>query len=152
MARYILGLGSSSAIGYSFISRTYLLLSSNSILNVNGFSEIERTIGISMTEHAMFDNAAVAISTTLSPDALWFVLRQIESKLGRIRPFKNSKRTIDIDVLISDSPYRLRTSFLTVPHQYFFERKFCIRQAISASKKALWLDFEKKLKCLPYPY
>ena len=68
------------------------------------------------------------------------VLLKIEQLLGRQRPFKNSPRTIDLDILlygnrIVDSPE------LTIPHPRMLERDFVLNPLLEIEPK-----FREKFK------
>jgi 2-amino-4-hydroxy-6-hydroxymethyldihydropteridine diphosphokinase len=68
-------------------------------------------------------NCVVAGYTDLSPEALMRELLTIENGLGRRRIYRNSPRTIDLD-LILHSANRRRSRFLTLPHPRYQEREF----------------------------
>jgi len=68
-------------------------------------------------------NCVVAGYTDLSPEALMRDLLAIENRLGRRRVYRNSPRTIDLDLIIH-SANRRRSSFLTLPHPRYREREF----------------------------
>ena len=70
-------------------------------------------------------NAVAEIKTTLSPLELLHQLQAIENAFGRERLYRNSPRTLDLDVLLyenfnSDSPE------LTVPHPRMHLRSFVL--------------------------
>ena len=70
-------------------------------------------------------NAVAAIKTPLSPLELLHQLQAIENAFGRERLYRNSPRTLDLDVLLyenfnSDSPE------LTVPHPRMHLRSFVL--------------------------
>jgi 2-amino-4-hydroxy-6-hydroxymethyldihydropteridine diphosphokinase len=68
-------------------------------------------------------NCVVAGYTDLSPEALMRELLAVETRLGRRRLYRNSPRTIDLD-LILHSANRRGSRFLTLPHPRFREREF----------------------------
>ena len=68
-------------------------------------------------------NAAIKISTELSPLDLLDELQRIELDLGRIRREHWGARTIDIDILYGTEFSHER---LTVPHKFLFERDFAL--------------------------
>lgn len=74
----------------------------------------------------MFLNAVIAVETSLSPESLLAITKDIESGMGR----KNksfggvySDRLIDIDLLLYGDTV-IKTSFLTLPHPLMLERRF----------------------------
>ena len=72
-----------------------------------------------------FLNLAVAVETTLSPEALLALAQKIENELGRVRHERWGARTIDIDILCFEGVER-NTPELTLPHPYMTERAFVL--------------------------
>ena len=70
-----------------------------------------------------FLNLAVAVETTLSPEALLVLTQSIENALGRVRHERWGARTIDI--LCCEGVER-KTPELTLPHPYMTERAFVL--------------------------
>jgi len=76
-----------------------------------------------------FVNAAAEIETALSPSALLAQLLAIEAAEGRLRPFRNAPRTLDLDLLLAsdaDGPLRIDTPSLTLPHPRMHLRAFVL--------------------------
>lgn len=73
-----------------------------------------------------FINAALKISTGLSPSILLGRLKKIEKDLGRGKTPRNSPREIDLDILLYDDRI-IKTDRLTLPHPRMFGRDFVIR-------------------------
>ena len=78
------------------------------------------------TDQPRFLNLAVAVETTLSPEALLALTQSIENALGRVRHERWGARTIDIDVLCFEGVER-NTPELTLPHPRAAERDFVLR-------------------------
>ena len=72
-----------------------------------------------------FLNLAVAVETTLSPEALLALAQKIENELGRVRHERWGARTIDIDILCFEGVERNMPE-LTLPHPYMTERAFVL--------------------------
>ena len=72
-----------------------------------------------------FLNLAVAVETTLSPEAFLALAQKIEKELGRVRHERWGARTIDIDILCFEGVER-NTPDLTLPHPYMTERAFVL--------------------------
>lgn len=76
-------------------------------------------------EQGNFYNVCVKISTELSPSALLGACLGIEAAFGRERPFKNSPRILDMDLLLYDDVH-MNTPELTIPHPRMHERGFVL--------------------------
>lgn len=70
-------------------------------------------------------NAAVEISTALSPLALLDELQRIENEQGRVRLRRWGERTLDLDILLYGDEI-IQTERLTVPHYDMHNREFVI--------------------------
>ena len=74
---------------------------------------------------ADYVNAVVALETGLNAPALLDQLQQLELRAGRDRPFRNSPRTLDLDLLLYGSA-RIESARLTVPHPRMLLRAFVL--------------------------
>lgn len=70
-------------------------------------------------------NAVVEISTSLTALELLQGLQEIEAEAGRQRPYRNSPRTLDLDLLLYGND-RIDTADLQVPHPRMNERAFVL--------------------------
>lgn len=77
-------------------------------------------------------NAALAVATTLTPDALLDAVAAIELDHGRVREERWGDRTLDIDIVAMGSLV-LTSERLTLPHPRAAERGFVL---------APWLQIE----------
>lgn len=71
-------------------------------------------------------NAVAAIATTLAPLALLAQLQALEHAAGRLRPYRNAPRTLDLDVLLYGAVQQDDPT-LTLPHPRMTERAFVLR-------------------------
>ncbi|OIN92593.1 MAG: 2-amino-4-hydroxy-6-hydroxymethyldihydropteridine diphosphokinase [Comamonadaceae bacterium CG1_02_60_18] len=72
-----------------------------------------------------FINAVVAVDTCLNALELLSKLQQIENAAGRVRPYPNAPRTLDLDLLLYGSA-QISSTILTVPHPRMAERAFVL--------------------------
>ncbi|RYF76791.1 MAG: 2-amino-4-hydroxy-6-hydroxymethyldihydropteridine diphosphokinase [Comamonadaceae bacterium] len=72
-----------------------------------------------------FINAVAAIDTQLDPFALLGELQRIETAAGRLRPYRNAPRTLDLDLLLHGDRV-LDTATLTLPHPRMEQRAFVL--------------------------
>jgi len=85
-------------------------------------------------------NAVVELSTHLAAMELLDALQTIESQAGRVRPYRNAPRTLDLDILLYGD-LRVNDARLQIPHPRMHERAFVLvplaeiaPQRISASQ------------------
>lgn len=76
-------------------------------------------------EQENFYNCCVMLETELSPKMLMGACLGIEAKMGRLRPYKNSPRIIDIDIILYEGE-KINDVNLTIPHPRFLERAFVL--------------------------
>jgi 2-amino-4-hydroxy-6-hydroxymethyldihydropteridine diphosphokinase len=86
-----------------------------------------RTPPWGVADQAPFVNLALAVTTTLSPQALLTRVLQVERVLGRDRANERrwGPRPVDIDIIAYDD-VRLDEPGLTLPHPRLFERAFVL--------------------------
>ncbi len=72
-----------------------------------------------------FINAVAAISTCLSAPELLLRLQQLEHDQGRLRPYKNAPRTLDLDILLYGDTV-INSADLQVPHPRMYQRAFVL--------------------------
>ena len=85
----------------------------------------------------MFLNAAVVGETALSANALLEQLLAIEASLGRVRPYPNAPRTVDLDLILYDAAIE-ESERLTLPHPRFRERRFVLEPLVEIAPD--WRD------------
>ncbi len=70
-------------------------------------------------------NAVVEIICHQSAYLLLKQLQKIEQKAGRIRPYLNAPRTLDLDILLYGDA-QIQTETLTIPHPRMWQRAFVL--------------------------
>ncbi len=70
-------------------------------------------------------NAVAKISTGLSAHDLLLRLQAIEQRHGRLRPYQNAPRTLDLDILLYGSD-TVDDADLIIPHPRMHERAFVL--------------------------
>ncbi len=73
-----------------------------------------------------FINAVAGLETGLSAPALLQALQSLENAAGRLRPYPNAPRTLDLDLLLYGEG-RIDSPRLTVPHPRMRERAFVLQ-------------------------
>jgi 2-amino-4-hydroxy-6-hydroxymethyldihydropteridine diphosphokinase len=73
-----------------------------------------------------FLNAAVEIETSLSPERLLRLVKEVEARLGRdFSQIRHGPRVVDIDLLLLGD-ISLETDRLTLPHREVLTRRFVL--------------------------
>jgi 2-amino-4-hydroxy-6-hydroxymethyldihydropteridine diphosphokinase len=72
-----------------------------------------------------FINAVVRLETRLSAPDLLDALQALENQAGRLRPYPNAPRTLDLDLLMYGHA-RMDSPRLTLPHPRLWERAFVV--------------------------
>ena len=86
-------------------------------------SSLYRTKPVGYLDQPDFINAVIAIATNLDKYDLLLQLQNIENHCGRVRPFPNAPRTLDLDII----DYGNQTNTdpkLILPHPRATERAF----------------------------
>lgn len=71
-------------------------------------------------------NAVVSVATGMNAYELLTRLQQIEILAGRLRPYRNAPRTLDLDLLLYGA-LSLQDPLLTLPHPRLSQRAFVLR-------------------------
>lgn len=118
-----LGLGSNLGDRQQNMSRAIDIMSNSvDIRKVSSFYETEP---VGYAHQPRFLNAVCEAATSLSPDELLAVLKDIEVDLGREPTFANGPRPIDIDILFYGDRV-IESPTLTIPHPRLEGRAFLL--------------------------
>jgi 2-amino-4-hydroxy-6-hydroxymethyldihydropteridine diphosphokinase len=93
--------------------------------NIVHSSSIYETAAWGVTDQPSFYNQALAVQTSLQPEALMQQLLAIEEKMGRKRTVKMGPRIIDLDILLIDGLV-ISSGLLTLPHPALPFRRFAL--------------------------
>ncbi|QDL53984.1 2-amino-4-hydroxy-6-hydroxymethyldihydropteridine diphosphokinase [Rhodoferax aquaticus] len=72
-----------------------------------------------------YTNAVLKLQTRLSAPDLLVCLQTIELQAGRLRPYRNAPRTLDLDLLLYGDG-QVHSPSLVVPHPRMWERAFVL--------------------------
>ena len=123
MAVVYLGLGSN--IGNRLASLRSAARQLHAQVTITQVSSVYETEPVGYTEQPWFLNAVLEGFTELSPTELLRLALDVEIAHGRVRPFPNAPRTIDIDILLFGNE-KVVTPALTIPHPRLTERGFTL--------------------------
>ncbi len=94
-------------------------------LEITRVSSYYATAPVGVLDQPWFVNAALAVRTTLSPEALLAALMQVEQDMGRVRKQRWGPRLVDLDLLIYNNNV-VNTPRLQVPHPEMAARAFVL--------------------------
>lgn len=98
-------------------------------ITVESQSELHATPAVGSAAGASFLNAAISLSTSLSPIELLDALQETERHHGRVRTIRWGPRTLDLDLIAFDDQV-LNTPRLTLPHPGCWYRRFVLDSVV----------------------
>lgn len=122
--RAYVGIGANLGDARANVQQAFLMLDTMPDTRVADRSSLFRTAPIDAGGDD-YVNAVAAIDTTLTAMALLHALQAVETEQGRLRPYPNAPRTLDLDILLYGQQ-TMRTAALTVPHPRLTQRAFAL--------------------------
>ncbi|MBU1746458.1 MAG: 2-amino-4-hydroxy-6-hydroxymethyldihydropteridine diphosphokinase [Chloroflexi bacterium] len=128
---YYVGLGSNLGNRAAALARAIARLDAHDRITVQRVSPVYETKAVADEPQPDYLNLVAAVETDLEPTQLLGVMQVIEDELGRVRPYRNAPRTIDLDLLVCATAVApgaiMATSELTLPHPRMLERQFVLQ-------------------------
>jgi len=84
-----------------------------------------KTQPIGYTKQDWFINLVIKVETEMDAPALLCSLKEIETRLGRVKTLRWGPRAIDLDILFFND-HQIQTDELTVPHPLIQDRRFVL--------------------------
>jgi 2-amino-4-hydroxy-6-hydroxymethyldihydropteridine diphosphokinase len=137
LARFVISLGSSEHCGADYLLHAKIKILAKNIGLICGESLIYKNSASMTTYNSAFYNCALAFTSNLHPVLLYRELLAIELELGRIRTYKNARRTIDIDIILC-LDFTYNNGYFFLPHKGAFNRIFFVLPSIEALTSADW--------------
>ncbi|MFM8608544.1 MAG: 2-amino-4-hydroxy-6-hydroxymethyldihydropteridine diphosphokinase [Hyphomicrobiales bacterium] len=127
MADALISLGSNIGNPLAALQQAMDHLAEDPAIRIKMRSSFYRTTPVGPVAQDDFINAAVLISTSLSPDALMQRLLEIETNMGRDRTnaVRFGPRVIDLDLILYDD-VKQKSDLVELPHPRFRERAFVL--------------------------
>ncbi|MGA8848883.1 MAG: 2-amino-4-hydroxy-6-hydroxymethyldihydropteridine diphosphokinase [Dehalococcoidia bacterium] len=123
LAIVYLGLGSNLGEREENLRQALTLLSLK--VKLGEVSSIYETEPVGYKEQPLFLNLVCRITTNSSPEELFHLAKDIETRMGRVPSFPNAPRIIDIDILFYDNKIMDTLNF-TIPHPRLHDRAFVL--------------------------
>jgi 2-amino-4-hydroxy-6-hydroxymethyldihydropteridine diphosphokinase len=120
-----IGIGSNLGNRQENCSRAVEILEKRGI-KVQKKSSLYETEPWGVKDQPRFINMVVQIETTLKPNDLLRLLKDIEKEIGRQDSFHWGPRMIDLDILLFNALV-LNEENLQIPHPYLHEREFVLK-------------------------
>jgi 2-amino-4-hydroxy-6-hydroxymethyldihydropteridine diphosphokinase len=124
LTRYAIGLGSN--LGDRLQNLRAGVAGLRRLGRVRAVSAVYGTEPVGGPAQGPYLNAVAVLEADLKPGSLLDELAAIEATEGRLREERWGPRTLDLDILASDSP-QVSTDRLEVPHPRVGEREFALR-------------------------
>jgi 2-amino-4-hydroxy-6-hydroxymethyldihydropteridine diphosphokinase len=126
MPRSLIALGSNLGDRQHALRRAVEILAAHPAISNVSASSLHETAPVGgAAGQGPFLNAAVALDTSLAPEALHKLLRHTEAELGRRPGPRWAARPIDLDLLLFDNRV-INTPTLSVPHPRMAFRRFVL--------------------------
>ena len=125
-----MGLGANLGDRAATLARALELLGQRAEIEIVAVSSFRETDPVGYLDQPRFLNAAAAVETSLSPQALLDGLLDVERELGRTREGpRYGPRTVDLDLLLIEG-VTVDEPGLTLPHPRLHERTFALESLV----------------------
>lgn len=114
-------------------SKLFQEIKRDSTLRILATSPILRNPPFGYLNQDYFFNAVILLETRLYPNEFLKKILFIEKRFGRKRAFRNSPRTLDIDIIFFDN-FKINTKKLVVPHKDWKNRESVLIPLINLGK------------------
>ncbi|HRZ86299.1 MAG TPA: 2-amino-4-hydroxy-6-hydroxymethyldihydropteridine diphosphokinase [bacterium] len=119
------GIGSNTGDRIASIKESIGLLKRMSRIEIVDISSLYETEPVDVATTDWFINCVLKIETDLACFELFFILKEIEQTMGRVKDRVNGSRTIDLDLLVWENRV-LGSDTLTIPHHELHNRRFAL--------------------------
>lgn len=143
---YFLGLGSNLGPRKAYLQQAARLLIARK-LRIAKKSFIYESEPVANIAQPWFLNCVLQVAGDLKPENLLNITQKIEAQLGRQRPFPNSPRTIDIDILLAEDLV-INTDQLIIPHPRLAKRKFVLLPLVEIAPQVIHPVYQKTIERL----
>jgi len=118
----VVGVGGNIGNVIKRFDKLYIYLKKSNNFDLLQTSPILKNPPFGYTEQNDFFNAIIVLKTNLNPHQSLKQLLRIERKFKRKRYFKDSPRTLDLDIIFYDK-ISLYKKDLIIPHKDFYKRE-----------------------------
>jgi len=130
-----IGLGSNQDEPRAQVARAFDEIAALPETRLAARSPLYRSAPVDAAAQPDYINAVAAVQTSLSAGQLLDALQAIEAHHGRLRPYRNAPRTLDLDLLLYDE-VAFASPTLTLPHPRMHQRAFVLRPLLDLDPRA----------------
>jgi 2-amino-4-hydroxy-6-hydroxymethyldihydropteridine diphosphokinase len=138
------GIGTNEGSRITNIKNAVKLISELDECMIEKVSSVYETLPFGKTDQKNFYNAVIKIKTDKNVKDLFYQLKEIEKKLGRIQREKWGPREIDLDILFFNDLI-FSDEIITLPHKGLIYRDFVLVPLIEIEPELVYPVFNKKL-------
>ncbi|RUM67714.1 MAG: 2-amino-4-hydroxy-6-hydroxymethyldihydropteridine diphosphokinase [Sulfurospirillum sp.] len=117
-----IGVGGNTGDVIKRFKKLFYYLQQSRVVDIICTSAILKNPPFGYLDQPYFFNTIIIIKTNLPPQKLMRYLLFVEKRFKRIRNFKDSPRTLDLDMIFYDK-ISISSKHLTLPHPHWFERE-----------------------------
>jgi len=139
-----IGIGSNEGDRLTNIKQSISFISQLEGCEVEAASSLYETSPFGNLNQQNFYNTVIKISTSLNPKQLFYQLKEIEQKLGRVEHEKWGPRKIDLDILFYNDLI-FSDEIITLPHKGIIYRDFVMIPLIEVEPDLVHPVFNKKV-------
>jgi 2-amino-4-hydroxy-6-hydroxymethyldihydropteridine diphosphokinase len=150
MSTAYIGIGSNLGTREENCERAIDLLIDKGLTILKQSSMIE-TEPWGVIDQPAFINMAVSVDTTLPPETLLTLVKEIETELGRTETFRWGPRIIDLDILFYDNVVMEKPD-MSIPHPHIKDRDFVLRPLAEIAPDLVHPVLKKRIKELLADY
>ncbi len=131
-----IGLGSNLGDREAYLDTAFAAISALPGTSLSARSSLYASAPLA-ADGADYLNAVARVRTSLGPHELLRALQAIEVAAGRLRPYPNAPRTLDLDLLLYGDA-QIVTDELVLPHPRLQERAFVLRPLLEIAPDLRW--------------
>lgn len=133
----------------SNVNRALELLNNSEGVQVKQTSSLYETEPVGIKEQPWFVNAVARLETSLQPQKLHDLCKEIEKKMGRKEGLRWGPRLIDLDILLYGQEI-IETEELTIPHPQLHKRAFVLVPLAELDGDIVHPKFDESIEKLLY--
>jgi len=132
----VIGVGGNVGDTKRRVQKLFVFFKRGTVFDILQTSPILKNPPFGYLEQDDFFNAVIVVKTNLTPLKLLKELQRVEKRFKRVRVFKNSPRTLDLDIIFYDK-ITVNKPDLTIPHPRYRERDSVLLPLYSLKRRVI---------------